>query len=66
MTNPFEAKLEILADPEALSHRVADWLLEMATAKDGIFAIDLSGGSTPRLVYECLAGPPYRNSFPWS
>ena len=48
MTNPFEAKLEILADPEALSHRVADWLLEMATAKDGIFAIDLSGGSTPR------------------
>ena len=41
MTNPFEAKLEILADPEALSHRVADWLLEMATAKDGIFAISL-------------------------
>lgn len=66
MTNPFEAKLEILADPEALSHRVADWLLEMATAKDGIFAIDLSGGSTPRRLYECLAGPPYRNSFPWS
>ena len=66
LTNPFEAKLEILADPEALSHRVADWLLEMATAKDGIFAIDLSGGSTPRRLYECLAGPPYRNSFPWS
>ena len=66
MTNPFEAKLEILADPEALSHRVADWLLEMATAKDGIFAIDLSGGSTPRRLYECLAGRPYQNSFPWS
>ena len=48
MTSPFEAKLEILADPEALSHRVADWLLEMATAKDGIFAVNLSGGSTPR------------------
>jgi 6-phosphogluconolactonase len=66
LTNPFKAKLEILADPEALSHRVADWLLETATAKDGIFAIDLSGGSTPRRLYECLAGPPYRNSFPWS
>ena len=64
MTNPFEAKLEILADPEALSHRVADWLLEMATAKDGIFAIDLSGGSTPRRLYECLAGPPYRDTLP--
>ena len=66
MTHPFEAKLEILADPEALSHRVADWLLEMATAKDGIFAINLSGGSTPRRLYERLAGPPYRDTFPWS
>ena len=66
MTNPFEAKLEILADPEALSRRVADWLLEMAIAKDGIFAVALSGGSTPRRLYELLAGPPYRDSFPWS
>jgi 6-phosphogluconolactonase len=66
LINPFEAKLETLADAEALSHRVADWLLEMATAKDGIFAINLSGGSTPRRLYECLAGPPYRNTFPWS
>lgn len=66
MTNPFEAKLETLADAEALSHRVADWLLEMATAKDGIFAINLSGGSTPRRLYERLAGPPYRDTFPWS
>jgi 6-phosphogluconolactonase len=66
LTNPFEATLEILADPEALSHRVADWLLEMATAKDGIFSISLSGGSTPRRLYERLAGPPYRDTFPWS
>lgn len=66
MTNPFEAKLETLADPEALSHRVADWLLELATAKDGIFGIGLSGGKTPRRLYERLAGPPYRDSFPWS
>jgi 6-phosphogluconolactonase len=66
LTNPFEAKLETLADAEALSHRVADWLLEMATAKDGIFAINLSGGSTPRRLYERLAGPPYRDTFPWS
>lgn len=66
MSNPFEAKLETLADAEALSHRVADWLLEMATAKDGIFAVNLSGGSTPRRLYECLAGQPYRDTFPWS
>lgn len=65
MIDPFEAKLETLADAEALSHRVADWLLEMATAKDANFAINLSGGSTPRRLYERLAGLPYRDSFPW-
>lgn len=66
MTHPFEAKLETLADAEALSRRVAEWLLEIATAKDGIFAINLSGGSTPRRLYERLAGPSYRDTFPWS
>ncbi|MGO9699934.1 MAG: 6-phosphogluconolactonase, partial [Xanthobacteraceae bacterium] len=58
MTSPSEAKLEILADPEALSRRVADWVLELATAKEGVFAVALSGGSTPRRLYEHLAGPP--------
>jgi 6-phosphogluconolactonase len=66
MTNVAEAKLEILADPDALARRVADWLLATATAKDGAFAIALSGGSTPRRLYELLAGPPYRDGFPWS
>jgi 6-phosphogluconolactonase len=66
MTVLSAAKLEILADPDALARRVADWLFEMAIAKDGVFAIALSGGSTPRLLYEHLAKPPYRDAFPWS
>ena len=66
MTVSSEAKLEILADPAALARRVADWLLAMATAKEGMFAVALSGGSTPRQLYERLAGPPYRDAFPWS
>ncbi len=65
MTNLSEARVEILADPEALARRVADWLLAMATAKDGPIALALSGGSTPRRLYELLAGPPYRQAFPW-
>lgn len=65
MTNPSEAKLEILADPEALSYRVADWMLDMAIAKDGVFTVALSGGSTPRPLYQLLARPPYRDTFPW-
>jgi len=66
MTSPSEARLEMLADPEALSRRVADWLLEMATTKDGAFAIALSGGSTPRRLYQLLAESPYCDKFPWS
>src|ERR1700730_12331151 len=66
MTPSARAKLEILADPTALSRRVADWLLEAATATDGIFAVALSGGSTPRSLYRLLAEPPYRDTFPWS
>ena len=60
-----EPQLEILADPEALARRVADWLLAMSTARGGVFTIALSGGGTPRRLYELLAGPPYRDVFPW-
>jgi 6-phosphogluconolactonase len=63
-----EAKLEILADLEALARRVADWLcaiLTASTARGGALAVALSGGGTPRRLYEALAGPPYREVFPW-
>ena len=59
------SRLEVSSDLEALSRRVADWMLELAFAKDGIFAVCLSGGSTPRRLYECLAEAPYRDRFPW-
>ncbi|WP_020177313.1 6-phosphogluconolactonase [Methyloferula stellata] len=60
------AILEVLANPEALARWVAGWITEMATAKQGVFAIALSGGSTPRPIYEHLAAQPYRDAFPWS
>jgi len=66
MTSPFEARLEVLATPEALARRAADWLLGAALAKGGTFAVCLSGGSTPRLLYQDLAEPPYRERFPWA
>jgi 6-phosphogluconolactonase len=65
MTSPIETKLEILADPEVLARRVADWMLALATAKDGRFTVALSGGSTPRRLYQLLAGPHYIDVFPW-
>lgn len=39
MTDLSDAKLEVLANPEALARRVADWLLAAAMAKDGTFAV---------------------------
>jgi 6-phosphogluconolactonase len=65
MSAPAHVKLEILADPVALARRVADWILKVATAKDGTFAAALAGGSTPRSLYRLLAEPPYRDAFPW-
>ena len=64
--NPSEARWEVLADLETLSRRVADWMLEVALKTDGTFRVALSGGSTPRRLYELLGGPPYRDTFPWS
>jgi 6-phosphogluconolactonase len=57
--------IEVLADPERLAHRVADWLLEAARSTERSFAVALSGGSTPRRLYELLAQSSRREAFPW-
>ena len=62
----FDARVEILPDPEALARHVAGKLLAAAAAGGDRFAVVLSGGSTPRRLYELLAAPPYAASFPWS
>lgn len=56
---------EILDDADALSHRVADWLTGEAEQIEGRFAIALSGGSTPKHLYEILSQHPHRDRFPW-
>ncbi len=66
MTDVFQAKWEVLADPEALATAVADWLIERAATAEGAFAVALSGGSTPRRLYELLAAGARREKFPWS
>ncbi|HVV65181.1 MAG TPA: 6-phosphogluconolactonase [Rhizomicrobium sp.] len=58
-------RFQIFPDPETLAARAARWLAKLARAKTGDFAIALSGGSTPRLLYRTLAAPPYLKSFPW-
>lgn len=69
MTTPMSSDREILwetlADLEALARHVAGWLLAAARAQRGTFAVALSGGATPRRLYEVLAEPAYRDAFPW-
>lgn len=58
-------KMEVLSNPQALAERVAEWLTEKALASSGYFRISLSGGSTPKTLYELLASDKFRNRFPW-
>ena len=45
------------ANAETLARDVAEWLCGLAQASDRAFAVCLSGGSTPRPLYERLADP---------
>jgi 6-phosphogluconolactonase len=50
---------------ETVAQGVAEWLCALAQASDGNFAVCLSGGSTPRRLYERLATPGVASRFPW-
>jgi 6-phosphogluconolactonase len=58
-------QLTVFEDGPALAEGVAHWLMERALAKKGHFSLCLSGGSTPKVLYQRLAQPPFRDSFPW-
>jgi len=59
-------KPEVFPDAEALAQYAADWLLKLAEAKQGRFVVSLSGGSTPKRLYQLLAASPRRERFPWA
>jgi 6-phosphogluconolactonase len=58
-------RIESAPDAGALARRAAEWIAGLAGASQDRFAICLSGGSTPRRLYQLLAGPPFRESLPW-
>src|SRR5260370_41564612 len=57
--------VEILPDPAALARHVAEWITSAALAAKDTFRISLSGGSTPKALYELLASDQFRLRFPW-
>jgi 6-phosphogluconolactonase len=53
---------------KALSRAAAEFTLELAqenVKKHGAFAVALSGGNTPRPLYEALTNPPFEARMPW-
>jgi 6-phosphogluconolactonase len=58
-------RVEILPDPLALAHHVAEWMTQAALAARGPFRVSLSGGSTPKTLYDLLASDEFKARFPW-
>src|SRR6201984_603346 len=60
-----KGRIEIFSDPAALARHVAEWITSAALAAKDTFRISLSGGSTPKALYELLASDEFRPRFPW-
>ena len=54
----------VLPDLKAISQAAAERVATLAQTRDP-FTVALSGGSTPRRLYEVLAAPPFRERVPW-
>ncbi len=62
------AELHVLPTPEEAAQAKAQFVAELAkecTTRHGRFAIALSGGNTPRRLYQVLASPPYSEEMEW-
>lgn len=63
MTKP---RIEIRPDPKSLAAGLADFILARFIDSKGPFSLNLSGGSTPKALYELLATDAYRDKFDWT
>jgi 6-phosphogluconolactonase len=61
-----EVKREVSADAEALARHAAEFLIATATAATGEARVCLSGGSTPKRLFELLASSEFAPRVPWN
>ncbi|RYC30588.1 6-phosphogluconolactonase [Lichenibacterium minor] len=59
-----QGEFAVFDDPDAVADAAASWLVRQAEGKER-FAVSLSGGSTPKRLYERLASAAFRDRFPW-
>jgi 6-phosphogluconolactonase len=58
-------RIEILPDPTTMACHVAEWMTSAALEVSDTFRVSLSGGSTPKMLYQFLASNEFRSRFPW-
>ena len=60
--------MHISDTPQLTSQQLAVWIsqkIQEKAARHGSFTWALSGGSTPKMLYEILAAEPYKSQIPW-
>lgn len=60
-----EPKLIVVADAEALAQAAAERVLARIAANPGRIAICLTGGSSPKKLYQLLGSDSWRGRIPW-
>jgi 6-phosphogluconolactonase len=68
MSSGHRHAVEVVPDAASLATRAAEWLIEQiahAVERRGRAVIALSGGTTPKAVFACLAREPWRNRIAW-
>lgn len=67
---PAQPEIFVVPDPKALTTEAAHRIIAAAETRladsNHFFSLVLSGGSTPKALYECLAADPYRSRLNWS
>jgi 6-phosphogluconolactonase len=58
-------KIITVADPAALAKAAAERVLARMAENSDRIAVCLTGGSSPKALYQLLAGEPYRGKIPW-
>lgn len=65
MTDAAQPKLIVAADAEALAQAAAERVMARIAANPGRIAICLTGGSSPKKLYQLLGSDAYRGRIPW-
>ena len=68
VAQPVTMRIDVVPDAEALAQEAARRVLAVAreaAAESGQCSLVLTGGSTPRRLYELLSAEPYRQEMPW-